>query len=34
MLPTNFLIYALDFEKANQSGVANWELVVDYINDY
>ena len=34
MLPTNFLIYALDIDKANASGVADWELVVDYVNDY
>ena len=34
MLPTNVLIYALDIEKANASGVADWELVVDYVNDY
>ncbi len=34
MLPINILIYALDIEKANASGVANWELVTDYVNDY
>ena len=26
MLPTNFLIYSLDLEKANASGVASWDL--------
>ena len=34
MLPTNFLIYGLDIKKANEEGVANWELVTDYVNDY
>ena len=34
MLPTNFLIYSLDLEKANASGVASWDLVVDYVGDY
>jgi hypothetical protein len=34
MLPTNILIYALDIERANAEGIANWELVTDYVNDY
>ena len=34
MLPTNILIYTLDIERANAEGVANWELVTDYVNDY
>jgi hypothetical protein len=34
MLPLNWKIYKLDIEKANSSGVAEWELSVDYVNDY
>lgn len=34
MLPINFLIYGLDVEKANLSGVAEWELMIDYVKDY
>ena len=34
MLPINWKIYKLDIEKANASGVAEWELSVDYVNDY
>ena len=34
MLPLNWKIYKLDIEKANASGVAEWELSVDYVNDY
>ena len=34
MLPVNILIYYLDIKKANEEGVANWELVTDYVNDY
>ena len=34
MLPLNWKIYKLDIEKANASGVAEWELSVDFVNDY
>lgn len=34
MLPINFLIYGLDIEKANLSGIAEWELMIDYVKDY
>ena len=34
MLPLNWKIYKLDIEKANASGIAKWELSVDYLNDY
>mmetsp|Transcript_33587 Transcript_33587/g.24240 ORF Transcript_33587/g.24240 Transcript_33587/m.24240 type:complete len:384 (-) Transcript_33587:78-1229(-) len=34
MLITNVEIWALDIEKANASGEAKWELVIDYVQDY
>lgn len=34
MLVTNILIYGLDFDKANKSGVAEWNLTTDYVKDY
>jgi len=34
MLITNWEIWALDIEKANAAGVAEWEKVIDYVNDY
>ena len=34
MLPINWKIYKLDIEKANASDVPEWELSVDYVNDY
>lgn len=34
MLITNWEIWALDIEKANASGEAVWEKVIDYVNDY
>lgn len=34
MTITNVEIWALDIEKANASGEAKWELVIDYVQDY
>mmetsp|Transcript_49806 Transcript_49806/g.67899 ORF Transcript_49806/g.67899 Transcript_49806/m.67899 type:complete len:207 (-) Transcript_49806:63-683(-) len=34
MLITNWEIWALDIEKANASGEAVWEKVIDYVKDY
>lgn len=34
MLPLNYEIWAIDIPTANAAGVANWEKVVDYVNDY
>lgn len=34
MLPVNYEIWAIDIPTANAAGVANWEKVVDYVNDY
>lgn len=34
MLITNWEIWALDIEKANASGEAVWEKVIDYVQDY
>ena len=34
MLPINWQIYGLDLVEANKSGVADWKLLIDYVNDY
>jgi len=34
MLPLNWKIMKLDIVKANASGVPEWELSTDYVNDY
>ena len=34
MLPLNFQIYAFDLEKANKEGVADWQLMIDYVKDF
>lgn len=34
LLPINWKIYAMDLDKANASGTPDWEMMIDYVQDY
>ena len=34
MLPVNIYVYAMDIDKANETGKPSWDLIIDYKKRY